>query len=350
MILSNLWPPTNDLFLKWDEWITWKSTRHTEQIWKIKYNDNTVKASNFGPHGNFGPLFQKGLLSSKCVLQKKRREWKLQNSFRSTDLVLIIFGTWFHPKKLRNLQKNGPKFPWGLKLEAFNGNKSNEKNWPYDSLPRPKANGDLLNQVPTFWSVKRSTATDTKQTFSKLKRTRKTMEQQQQPQKEKKEKKKKSRYCWLWTTEKTVGKFLALWWISWWQLPMNRSWFFYFRESPRLLLISQPLAEEITLKIERECPWSFPAQTSTSSWICIFSGNVTHQRINDCFQNVFNYSMIHRMLSTLLKSEMNSWKEGWGSRFVRAFTNRADTSKRPSSYPYPKPKLLTKKPDVEWKR
>jgi hypothetical protein len=31
---------------------------------------NTVKAPNFGPHGNFGPLFQKGLLSLKRVLQK----------------------------------------------------------------------------------------------------------------------------------------------------------------------------------------------------------------------------------------------------------------------------------------
>jgi hypothetical protein len=30
----------------------------------------TVKASNFGPDGNFGSLFQWGLLSSKRVLQK----------------------------------------------------------------------------------------------------------------------------------------------------------------------------------------------------------------------------------------------------------------------------------------
>ncbi len=29
-----------------------------------------VKASKFGPHGNFGLLFQKGLLSLKRVLQK----------------------------------------------------------------------------------------------------------------------------------------------------------------------------------------------------------------------------------------------------------------------------------------
>jgi hypothetical protein len=32
-----------------------------------------VKASNFGPHGNFGPLLQKGLLSLEHVLQKNEK-------------------------------------------------------------------------------------------------------------------------------------------------------------------------------------------------------------------------------------------------------------------------------------
>jgi hypothetical protein len=31
---------------------------------------STVKAPNFGPHVNFGPLFQKSLVSLKRVLQK----------------------------------------------------------------------------------------------------------------------------------------------------------------------------------------------------------------------------------------------------------------------------------------
>jgi hypothetical protein len=31
---------------------------------------DTVKAPNFGPHGNSGPLFQKGLLSLKRIVQK----------------------------------------------------------------------------------------------------------------------------------------------------------------------------------------------------------------------------------------------------------------------------------------
>jgi hypothetical protein len=39
----------------------------------------TVKACKFGPHGNFGPLFQKGWLSSKRVLQKNEENicWRL---------------------------------------------------------------------------------------------------------------------------------------------------------------------------------------------------------------------------------------------------------------------------------
>ncbi len=36
----------------------------------IFYFITTVKAPKFGPQGNFGPLFQKGLLSLKRVLQK----------------------------------------------------------------------------------------------------------------------------------------------------------------------------------------------------------------------------------------------------------------------------------------
>jgi hypothetical protein len=47
----------------------------------------TVKASNFGPHGNFGPLFQNGLLSSKHTHQ-----WNGENErFRKTLDLQIRF-------------------------------------------------------------------------------------------------------------------------------------------------------------------------------------------------------------------------------------------------------------------
>ncbi len=40
----------------------------------------TVKASNFGPHGNNGPFYQKGLLSSKRVLQNNEENKSCRNS------------------------------------------------------------------------------------------------------------------------------------------------------------------------------------------------------------------------------------------------------------------------------
>jgi hypothetical protein len=70
---------------------------------------NTVKASNFGPHGNFGPLFQKGLLSSKRVLQKYE-----ENEFcRKTFDQKIPFRSFLvndSNKEATELAKS-PKFP-----------------------------------------------------------------------------------------------------------------------------------------------------------------------------------------------------------------------------------------------
>jgi hypothetical protein len=54
---------------------------------------NTVKASNFGPHESFGPLFQKGLLSSKRVLQRNEENESCRKNFRSTSSVLFNLGT-----------------------------------------------------------------------------------------------------------------------------------------------------------------------------------------------------------------------------------------------------------------
>ncbi len=42
----------------------------TNQVLNTEEFSITVNAPNFGPHGNFGALFQKGLLSFKRVLQK----------------------------------------------------------------------------------------------------------------------------------------------------------------------------------------------------------------------------------------------------------------------------------------
>jgi hypothetical protein len=78
------------------------------QLWKLDMSESsvhvwvtlyrgTVKATNFGP------LFQKGLLSSKLVLQKKWR-MKVVEKRQIYKYGSAHFWYMIHPKKLRNLQ------------------------------------------------------------------------------------------------------------------------------------------------------------------------------------------------------------------------------------------------------
>jgi hypothetical protein len=58
-----------------------------EVVISPKQTTDSVKAPNFGP------LFQKGLLSLKCVLQKNEANKSCRKNFRSTNPVLFIFFT-----------------------------------------------------------------------------------------------------------------------------------------------------------------------------------------------------------------------------------------------------------------
>ncbi len=78
----------------------------------------TAKAPNFGPHGNFVPLFQKGLISLKLVLQKNKEN----KSWRKTlDLQIRFFSFFVHDSSTEatELARKSPKFPRDPKLEAF---------------------------------------------------------------------------------------------------------------------------------------------------------------------------------------------------------------------------------------
>jgi hypothetical protein len=81
-------------------------------------HDVTVKASNLGPHGNSGPLFQKGLLSLKRILQKKM---KIKTCRKTLDLQICFCSYFVHDssKEATELAKKGPKIQWGPKLGAF---------------------------------------------------------------------------------------------------------------------------------------------------------------------------------------------------------------------------------------
>jgi hypothetical protein len=71
---------------------------------------NTIRASNFEPHVNFGPFFQKGLLSSKRVLQKFEEN---ESCTETLDLQTWSCSFLAHvsPKEAMDLARKCPKFP-----------------------------------------------------------------------------------------------------------------------------------------------------------------------------------------------------------------------------------------------
>ncbi len=93
---------------------------HSSECFRFCFDffERNVNTSNFGPHGNFGPLFQKGLLSSKRVLHKNEEN----KSCRKTLDLRIRFCSFpvdDSSKEATQVAKKGPKFPCGPKLEAF---------------------------------------------------------------------------------------------------------------------------------------------------------------------------------------------------------------------------------------
>jgi hypothetical protein len=71
---------------------------------------STVKASNFGPYGNFALLFKNGLLSSKRVLQKHEKNKSCRETLGS-QFQFCSFFVHVSSKEALELAKAGPKFP-----------------------------------------------------------------------------------------------------------------------------------------------------------------------------------------------------------------------------------------------
>ncbi len=80
---------------------------------------STVKAPNFGPHGNIGPLFQKGLLSLRRVLQKNIENNESCSKTLGLQIRFCSFLVHDSSKQATELARKSPKFSWGPKLEAF---------------------------------------------------------------------------------------------------------------------------------------------------------------------------------------------------------------------------------------
>ncbi len=71
----------------------------------------TIKAPNFGPHGNFGPLFRKSLLSLKRVLQKNEENKSCRNTLDLQIRFCSFFFVHDSPTEATEPARKSPKFP-----------------------------------------------------------------------------------------------------------------------------------------------------------------------------------------------------------------------------------------------
>ncbi len=117
-----LTPPKNEQYVyKYDYSSKSLRNRRMEKIVHHHVHSHTVKARNFGPHGNFGPIFQKGLLSLKCVLQKSenkscRKTLHLQILF--TNHKFCSFFVHDSSTEATELERKSPKFPSGQSFQV----------------------------------------------------------------------------------------------------------------------------------------------------------------------------------------------------------------------------------------
>jgi hypothetical protein len=83
-------------------------------------NVYTVKAPNFGPHGNFGILSQKGLLSLKRILQKNEEN---KSCGKTLDLKIGFCSYLVHDssKEATELAKKKSKVSMRSKVMGFYG-------------------------------------------------------------------------------------------------------------------------------------------------------------------------------------------------------------------------------------
>jgi hypothetical protein len=89
-------------------------------VGKKKASRPTVKALNFGPHGKFGPLFPKGLLWLKRVLQNNEEN---KSNRKTLDLQIrfcSFFCTWFIHRSYRACKKKS-NVSMRFKVRGFYG-------------------------------------------------------------------------------------------------------------------------------------------------------------------------------------------------------------------------------------
>jgi hypothetical protein len=80
---------------------------------------DTVKASDFGPHGYFGPFFRRAWYYRNASY-RKMNGIKIVNKRSTLQILLILFILAQNsPEEATNLARTCPKFPPSPKLEAL---------------------------------------------------------------------------------------------------------------------------------------------------------------------------------------------------------------------------------------
>ncbi len=100
----------------------WRNSRTPENdhlhVYSLWVTVNTVRASNFGPHGNFGPF----LGGSVASLDESWTKNEQNRMCRSKVFLQLLFSSFFCRMRFNDskpFSKRGPKFPWGPKLGAL---------------------------------------------------------------------------------------------------------------------------------------------------------------------------------------------------------------------------------------
>ncbi len=115
----------------------------------------TVKAPNFGPHGNFGSFFA----SSVASLDESCTKYEQTQICRSNVFLQLLFSSLFC-KMLFNYSrpfwKRGPKFPWGPKLGAFTVSETHcwrAKTWTMDVKMVEVGKWDIWRSAVNLWKL-----------------------------------------------------------------------------------------------------------------------------------------------------------------------------------------------------
>jgi hypothetical protein len=121
---NNVFPSSCDSFQYKAELMRARGGRLNSELWRTRpmrirhHHNSNVKASNFGPHGNFGHFLASSVASVDESCTKNEQSWICRSKvFLQLFFSSFVCRTRFHITK--HFWKRGPKFQWGPNLGAL---------------------------------------------------------------------------------------------------------------------------------------------------------------------------------------------------------------------------------------